>query len=287
MLRAGVDDIAHHGRELPLPQPGVHGQAHGEVGDLAAFDGPVGGFGVRQVGGDELIRVVDLPGAAADETDVVREAAVQLAGEFFTDRPVGAQNRVHGRYHSLVSAWTPGRRSRIFRPVGTRPAAGGARASGHRAPTHPALSSDRHLSHHRTSKCLRCSHLGVHLTELRCRPCAPRSAAHPSLPRGSPPARRRGATGGSPGRAARALLVAVIIGALVAERGQPRRPPRGRGSGGTGLLHGEPDDRHVLPHRAACLLDGDPRARQRRTGGTRRRLRRAHASRRRARGESA
>ncbi len=50
--------------------------------------------------------------------------------------------------------------------------------------------------------------------------------------------RRRPRTG-----AARALLVAVVIGALVAERGQPRRPPRGRGPGGTGLLHGGPDDR--------------------------------------------
>jgi hypothetical protein len=90
-----IEGVLQHGGEVRLPQPGVGGKARGEVDDAAAGDGRPRLRGIEQVGGDQRVGRVDASRSAAHEPHFAAVSAIQLAGEFGADLPVGPQDRLH------------------------------------------------------------------------------------------------------------------------------------------------------------------------------------------------
>ncbi|BDZ59863.1 hypothetical protein GCM10025872_35200 [Barrientosiimonas endolithica] len=99
MLGARVDDVAHDDGELSLPQLGVQGQADREVSDLAPGDRAARGCGVGQIGGDELVGVVDLDRVAADEPNLLGVTAKERASELVRDLTARAEDGLRAVLH--------------------------------------------------------------------------------------------------------------------------------------------------------------------------------------------
>src|SRR5690606_5131981 len=90
-----VDDVSHDARPLLAPHFRIVLQAHDEVRDVAAGDGPVRRSGVQQIGGMRLVRWVDRAWRPADQADLVGEGA-ERACELAANDAARAEDGLHG-----------------------------------------------------------------------------------------------------------------------------------------------------------------------------------------------